>query len=131
MSSHHHQMELLALIANLATRRHHLHQLQIGSPSGTTCIGSKFGHLVHDITSKVPKLATRLSHIATLPWNAFLSLSVSIQFVSSSARVTSVKFHKRRSLTQSLTDNSTHRSDRSRDLGPIKIRTHVNKVCSL
>ena len=41
-----HQMELFALIAKLATRRHHLHQSQIGSPSGTTCIGSKFGHQV-------------------------------------------------------------------------------------
>ena len=39
-------------------------------------IGSKFGLLMHDITSKVPKLATRLSHIATLPWNALLSLLV-------------------------------------------------------
>merc|ERR1712148_6213 len=85
-------------------------------------IGSKFGHLVHDITSKVPKLATRLSHIATLPWNAFLSLSVSIQFVSSSVRVTSLNFHKRHSVTHLVTENSTHRSDRSRDLGPIKIK---------
>ena len=63
-------------------------------------IGSKFGHLMHDISSKVPKLATRLSHIATLPWNAFLSLSVSIQFVSSSVRVTSVKFHKHSLLSE-------------------------------
>ena len=57
-------------------------------------IVSKFGLLMHDITSKVPKLATRLSHFATLPWNAFLSLSVSIQFVSSSAGVKSVKFQQ-------------------------------------
>merc|ERR1712051_864915 len=39
-----HQMAPLALVANLATRWHHLHQLQIWSPSGTTCFGSKFGH---------------------------------------------------------------------------------------
>ena len=89
-----HQMELLALIANLATRRHHLHQLQIRSPSGTTCIGSKFGHQLAPF-ALFPKLATRLHHcIATLPWIALLALSVSIELVSSSARVTSVKFHK-------------------------------------
>ena len=86
-----HQMELLALIANLATRRHHLHQLQIRSPSGTTCIGSKFGHQLAPF-ALLPKLATRLHHcIATLPWIALLALSVSIELVSSSARVTSVK----------------------------------------
>ena len=73
---------------------------------------------MHDITSKVPKLATRLSHIATLPWNAFLSLLVSIQFVSSSAGVTSVKFQQR----LLVTENQTHRSDQG-DLGPIK--THL------
>ena len=39
-------------------------------------IGSKFGLLMHDITSKVPKLATRLSHIATLPWNAFFVIII-------------------------------------------------------
>ena len=32
--------------------------------------------------------------IATLPWVALLALSVSIEFVSSSAGVTSVKFQK-------------------------------------
>ena len=89
-----HQMELLALIANLATRRHHLHQLQIRSPSGTTCIGSKFGHQLAPF-ALLPKLATRLHHcIATLPWIALLALSVSIELVSSSARVTSVKSYK-------------------------------------
>ena len=36
-----------------------------------------------------------------------MSLSVSIQFVSSSVRVTSVKFHKR----LLLPENQTHRSD--------------------
>jgi hypothetical protein len=43
----------------------------------------------------LPKLATRLHHcIATLPWIALLALSVSIELVSSSARVTSVKSYK-------------------------------------
>ena len=84
-------------------------------------IGSKFGLLMHDITSKVPKLATRLSHIATLPWNAFLSLSVSIQFVSSSAGVKSVKFHKRLSLTQSVSQlERTRHIDRTRRPGSDK-----------
>ena len=32
-----------------------------------------------------------VTRAATLPWNALLALSVSIEFVSSSARVTSVK----------------------------------------
>ena len=49
-----------------------------------------------------PDGATRISYncIATLPWIVLLTLSVSIELVSSSARVTSVKFHKRLSLTQ-------------------------------
>ena len=110
-----HQMELLALIANLATRRHHLHQLQIGSPSGTTCIGSKFGHQLAPF-ALLPKLATRLHHcIATLPWIALLALSVSIELVSSSARVTSVKSTK----GLLLSDIRTQRSDQGH-LGPIK-----------
>ena len=81
-----HQMELFALIANLAT----CILLQIG----TTCIGSKFGHEVAPL-ALVLKLATRLHQcIATLPWIALLALSVGIELVSSLARVTSVKFHK-------------------------------------
>ena len=44
----------------------------------------------------LPKLATRLHHcIATLPWIALLALSVSIELISSLARVTSVKSYKR------------------------------------
>ena len=43
----------------------------------------------------IPKLATgKVTRIATLPWIALLALSVSIEFVSSSARVTSVKFQQ-------------------------------------
>ena len=71
-----------------------MHQLQSGSPSGTTCIGSKFGHQLAPF-ALLPKLATRLHHcIATLPSIALLALSVSIELVSSSARVTSVKSYK-------------------------------------
>ena len=52
-------------VQNLATRWHILHWLQIWPPDGATCI-------------------------AALPWIALLALSVSIELVSSSARVTSV-----------------------------------------
>ena len=65
-------MAPLALIADLVTRRHYLHKLQILPPDSATCI----------------------TCIATLPWIALLALSVSIEFVSSSARVTSIKFQK-------------------------------------
>ena len=51
----------------------------------------------------------------TLPWIALLALSVSIELVSSSARVTSVKFHK----CGSVRDILTHRSDQGY-LGPMK-----------
>ena len=47
--------------------------------------GCEFGHQVLGITLKV-------TCIATLPWIALLALSISIETVSSSARVTSVKF---------------------------------------
>ena len=77
-----------------------LHYFQIWSPDGATCISS--------------------TCIATLLWIALLTLSVSIELVSSSARVTSVKFHKT-SLSHSLvSDNQTHRSDQVY-LGPIKM----------
>ena len=64
-----HQETPFVLIANLATRWHHLHPLEIWLPVGTTCI-------------------------TTLPWVALLTSSVSIDLVSSSARVTSVKLAK-------------------------------------
>ena len=55
-----HQVELLALIANLATRRCHLHQLQMGPPNGTTCIGSKFSSArVTSVKSQKPLLEKR------------------------------------------------------------------------
>ena len=62
-------MAPLALVQNLATRWSHLHWLQISPPDGT-------------------------DYIAILPWIALLALLVSIEFVSSSARVTSVKFQQ-------------------------------------
>ena len=37
-------MTLLALVAKLATRRRHLHCLQIWPPDVTTCITCKLGH---------------------------------------------------------------------------------------
>ena len=50
-----------------------------------------------DITSKVRRLSTRLSHLHC--HIALLTLSVSIKLVSLSARVTSVKFQKGVSLS--------------------------------
>ena len=54
-------------------------QFKIWSSGNVTCIAW--------FQSWPPGCVTR---IATLPWNALLALSVSIEFVSSSARVTSV-----------------------------------------
>ena len=51
----------------------------------------------------------RITFIATLPWNALLAISVSIESVSSSARVTSVKSAKPLSLTD---------RDRDTKIGP-------------
>ena len=107
----------LELVANLAT--FHL-QVDIlppydassivctfWSPDGATCTDCKVGyqeaplasvenwvpkwHNLHWFTALLPKLATSNSCIATLPWIALLALSVSIELVSSSARVTSIK----------------------------------------
>ena len=68
----------------LATSWCHLHQLKIGPPSDTTCIGSKVGHQVTTLAD-VANLTIMLRHIA-------LTLSVSIELESSSARITSAKF---------------------------------------
>ena len=112
-----HQMELFALIANLAT----CILLQIG----TTCIGSKFGHEVAPL-ALVLKLATRLHQcIATLPWIALLALSVGIELVSSLARVTSVKS------SQSLGLSNGHPDPKIGPqvyVGPIKIRAYTNHL---
>ena len=67
----HHQVytyvTLLDLVTILATRWRYLHYLQVWPPGGASCI-------------------------AILPWIALLAVSVGIELVSSSARVTSVKF---------------------------------------
>ena len=52
-----------------------------------------------------------------------MALSVSIEFVSSSARVTSVKFAK---VAQFVKDNRIHTSDQGH-LGPIKTETTEGK----
>ena len=99
----------------LATTWRYLQWLQICSTGGATCISCKFGHQVAQL-ALVQHLVIRWRHlhcfqswplgrvtcIATLPWIALLALSVSIELVSSSGRVASVKFHKR--LSQLETD---------------------------
>ena len=62
-------MAQLGLVQNLVIRWHHFQCLQSWPPGCITCI-------------------------ATLPWIALWPVSLSIELVSSSARVTSVKFHK-------------------------------------
>ena len=57
-----------------------LHQSEIWPSDGITCISYKIAWLSH--------------FIATLPWIALLTLSVCIELVSSSARVTSVNSAK-------------------------------------
>ena len=59
-------MALLVLVVDLTNSWHILNQLQVWPPDGATCI-------------------------ATLPRIALLTSSVGIEFLSSSARVTSVK----------------------------------------
>ena len=119
-----HKMVPLALVPHLATRWHHLHYLQIWPPDGTTCISCKFGHQMAQL-GLVQNLVIRWRHlhclqscppgcitcIATLPWIALLALSVSIELVSSSARVTSVKSTQGLSLTHWRTDIRTQRSE--------------------
>ena len=84
-------------VENLATKWHHLHLFKIWSSDGVTCIGSKVGHQVATFTD-VANLATRLRHNALDCPIGIVSLTNSLtnsnELVSSSARVTSVKFHK-------------------------------------
>ena len=66
-------------------------------------MGSNFGHqmaLLALVTSLQPGGATCIATLHALPWNVLLALSVSIGLVSSSARVTSVKFQKPLSVCQ-------------------------------
>ena len=76
-------MEKLALVQNLVIRWHHLHCLQSWPPGCVICI-------------------------ATLPWIVLLALSVSVELVSSSARVTSVKSQQGGVLTHSPTSTPTN-----------------------
>ena len=71
-------MAQLGLVQNLVIRWRHLHCLQSWPQGWVTCI-------------------------ATLPWIILLALSVSIELVSSSARVTSVKSAKGLSVTDGRT----------------------------
>ena len=121
-------MAPLAFVANLTTRWRHLHYLQIWPPDGATCISCKFGHQMAQL-GLVQNFVIRWRHlhclqnwppgcvtcIATLLWIVLLALSVSIDLVSSSARVTSVKSTQ----PPSVRDTRTQRSDQGH-LGPIK-----------
>ena len=53
-----------------------------------------------------PDGATSVTYIAILPWIALLALSVSVELVSSSARVTSVKSQQALSLTSRHIDRT-------------------------
>ena len=55
----------LALVPNLATKWHHLHQLQIWPPDCATCISCKFDHQMAPL-ALVAKLATRWRHLHEL-----------------------------------------------------------------
>ena len=82
-------MEPPASVENWSTKWHYLRLFKIYSSGGATFIGSKAGHQVAtlvDVANWVPGV--------TLTLTALLALSVSIELVSSSARVTSVKFAK-------------------------------------
>ena len=66
-----HQMAPHGLIVNLATRWRHLHKLHIWPPSGTTWIGSTFGHQsfhLHCLQSWPPGCVTALPHCLGLPF---------------------------------------------------------------
>ena len=77
-------MAQLGLVQNLVIRWCHFDCLQSWPPGCVTCI-------------------------ATLPWIALLALSVSIELVSSSVRVTSVKYTQGLLLSHSLTSGPKER----------------------
>ena len=70
------------------------------------CIGSKFGHEVSPLALVFKVVHQVASCIATVPLIALFALSVGIDLVSSSARITSVKSQK----GVSVTDNRTQRT---------------------
>ena len=100
-------MAPLALVAILTTRWRHLLKLQVWPPDGATCISCKFAYKMAPLVL-LSKLTTRLHYLYC--YIALLALSVSIELVSSSARVTSVK-SAQRSCTHSVRDTRTRRSD--------------------
>ena len=79
----------------------------------TICISYKFGHQMAP-PQLVANLSIRWHYI--LPWNDLLAFSVGIEFVSSSAKVRSVKSAK----VKFQTDIGTHRSDPRYTWGPLK-----------
>ena len=87
-------MAPLALVANLTTRWHYLHKLQIWPPDGAICISCKFGHQMMPL-ALVADLPTRWYHLycfQSWPPDCITCIAtVGIDLVSSSARVTSVK----------------------------------------
>ena len=92
------QIEFVSILDNPSFRLnclgplcHHLNWLQIWPPDGAT----KFGHQVMSLALLGSKVGHQVTRVATLPWNALLALSVSIEFASSSARVASGKSAKR------------------------------------
>ena len=100
-------MAPLALVPNLVTRWQHLHLFKIWSLDGATCIS--------------------YNCIATLPWIVLLTLSVSIELVSSSARVTSVKFQKGVSVSDR---DQTHRSDQEAPFHSVPKKDKKNSATS-
>ena len=76
------QVALFAMIANLATRWCYSAPFEVIPYTGESLS-------YYWLTLKVSNLATRLH--CNMPWIALLALSVSIELVFSSARVTSVK----------------------------------------
>ena len=104
-----------ATCINFTTRWHHLHQLQICCPGWVTCIATFALDclLAFNNMTKWHNLHWSpgcITCIATLPWIALLTLSISIELVSSSARVNSVKFHKGLSVTDRRTDGLKDRT---------------------
>ena len=90
-------MTQVALVRNLVIRWRQLHCLESWPPGCVTCI-------------------------ATLPWIALLALSVGIELVSSSTRVTSVKSQQGVSRTDRRTDGQMDpKIGPQVYLGPIKI----------
>ena len=83
-------MAPLASVPNLATRWRHWHWLQIWPTDGTTWINFKFSLQVESLA--LPHCNAMQCN--AMPWIALLALSVSIELVISSARVTSVRSAK-------------------------------------